>query len=134
MRRSNAVICAPEALVRVTSMNDMTANPTRLSYSIRPVRADQCAAVGELLVQTYSALPVMLALTEHPDYYARLRDVALRAANSAITVYVAVSAAGELLGSVDFIEQMEHYGSGGVASRVSGAAGIRFLAVAPVYR
>jgi hypothetical protein len=76
----------------------------------------------------------MPRVIDQPEYYAKLRGVAARASNAAITVYVALSAAGDLLGSVDFIHSMDQYGSGGRATAVAGAAGIRLLAVATVYR
>src|SRR5215472_2602337 len=103
-------------------------------YSIAVARPDQYTAIGELLVQTYSALPGMPRVIDQPEYYARLRDVEARASNAAITVYVALSAAGDLMGSVDFIHSMEQYGSGGRATTVADAAGIRLLAVADAYR
>jgi GNAT superfamily N-acetyltransferase len=76
----------------------------------------------------------MPRILDQPEYYARLRDVEARAANSAVTVYAALSAAGDLLGSVDFIHSMDQYGSGGRAATVANAAGIRLLAVAEAYR
>ena len=108
--------------------------PIPSPYSIAVARPDQYTAIGELLVQTYSALPGMPRILDQPEYYARLRDVGARASNAAITVYVALSAAGDLLGSVDFIHSMDQYGSGGSATTVADAAGIRLLAVAEAYR
>src|SRR5262245_38517734 len=103
-------------------------------YSIGAARPDQYTAIGELLVHAYSALPGMPRVIEQPEYYARLRDVATRASNTAITVYVALSDAGNVLGSVDFIHTMDQYGSAGRATTVADAAGIRLLAVATGYR
>jgi ribosomal protein S18 acetylase RimI-like enzyme len=40
----------------------------------------------------------------------------------------------QLLGCVDFISDMQHYGSGGSAPTVTDAAGIRLLAVRPECR
>jgi GNAT superfamily N-acetyltransferase len=76
----------------------------------------------------------MPRIIDQPEYYARLRDVRARASNPAITVYVALSGAGDLLGSVDFIHSMDQYGSGGRATTVADAAGIRLLAVANAHR
>jgi GNAT superfamily N-acetyltransferase len=106
----------------------------KLNASATVARPDQYTAIGELLVHTYSTLPGMPRITDQPAYYARLRDVGARASNAAITVYVALSPAGDLLGTVDFIHSMDQYGSGGRAPSVPDAAGIRLLAVARAYR
>ena len=44
-------------------------------------------------------------------------------------MFVATDAAGHLLGSIDFIADMAHYGSGGTATTLTDAAGVRLLAV-----
>jgi hypothetical protein len=105
----------------------MTPPPSPLT--IRPVRPEQYELLGKLLVKAYAALPGMPQPDEQPDYYAMLADVAGRAARPALTVFVATNEAGELLGSIDFIDDMRHYGSGGPASTVTDAAGVRLLAV-----
>jgi len=103
-------------------------------YSIGVARPEQYTAIGELLAHAYSSLPGMPRVIDQPEYYARLRDVGARASNAAITVYLALSDAGNVLGSVDFIHSMDQYGSGGRATSVADAAGIRLLAVATGYR
>src|SRR5215831_6687433 len=103
-------------------------------YSIGVARLDQYRAIGELLVHAYLALPGMPRAVDQPQYYARLRDVRPRASNAAITVCVALSDAGNVLGSVDFVHSMDQYGSAGRATTVADAAGIRLLAVAHGYR
>jgi GNAT superfamily N-acetyltransferase len=110
----------------------MTPPPSPLT--IRPVRPEQYELLGKLLVKAYAALPGMPQPDEQPDYYAMLADVAGRAARPALTVFVATNEAGELLGSIDFIDDMRHYGSGGPASIVTDAAGVRLLAVDGTYR
>jgi GNAT superfamily N-acetyltransferase len=104
------------------------------SLTIRPVRPEECESLGRLLVKAYAALPGMPQPDEQPDYYAMLANVAGRAARPALTVFVAANAAGELVGSIDFIADMRHYGSGGTASTVPDAAGVRLLAVDDAYR
>jgi ribosomal protein S18 acetylase RimI-like enzyme len=76
----------------------------------------------------------MPKLDEQPEYYNLLLNVEKRVKNPAIHVFAAVSGSGELLGSVDFIDDMKQYGSGGTASAVPNAAGIRLLAVKPQCR
>jgi GNAT superfamily N-acetyltransferase len=107
---------------------------TSPALTIRPVRAEEYKRLGKVLVAAYAALPGMPQPQEQPDYYAMLADVGGRAARPALTVFVATNAAGDLLGSIDFIADMRHYGSGGTASSVTDAAGIRLLAVDDAFR
>jgi GNAT superfamily N-acetyltransferase len=102
--------------------------------TIRPVYADEHERLGKLLVAAYAALPGMPQPEEQPDYYAMLANVAARAARPALTVFIATNAAGDLLGSIDFIADMRHCGSGGTASTVTDAAGVRLLAVDDAFR
>ena len=102
--------------------------------NIRPVRAEEYADLGKLLVKAYAALPGMPQPDQQPDYYAMLANVAGRAAKPALTVFVAINQTGDLCGSVDFIDDMTQYGSGGTASTVTDAVGIRLLAVDDAFR
>jgi GNAT superfamily N-acetyltransferase len=102
--------------------------------TLRTAQPEEFTEIGRMAVAAYASLPGMPSVEEQPDYYGRLYDVASRAGNPAITVFVAVGDSGELLGSVDFIDDMRHYGSGGTASSVPDAAGIRLLAVKNEYR
>ena len=96
---------------------------------IRRCDASEYDIVGRLIVQAYSALPGMPQPHEQPDYYGMLANVGKRDGNPAIRVFVAVNDRNEPVGSIDFISDMSEYGSGGTASRVANAAGIRLLAV-----
>jgi GNAT superfamily N-acetyltransferase len=107
----------------------VTGAATSPALTIRPARPDDYASLGKLLVAAYAGLPGMPSPQEQPDYYAMLADLAGRAAKSALTVFVATDERGRLLGSIDFIDDMAQYGSGGPASTVKNAAGIRLLAV-----
>ena len=101
------------------------------SFTIRKARPEEHPAIGELLVDTYAGLPGMPSPDEQPGYYATLREVAARTRRPSTTVLVAISDTGQLLGCVDCIDDMQHYGSGGSAGSVPDAAGIRLLAVSP---
>ena len=105
------------------------AGPAVPGVTIRPARPEDHAAIGALLVSTYGALPGMPSPEQQPAYYAMLADVAGRAARPALTIFVAADERGHLLGSIDFIADMAQYGSGGSASTITDAAGIRLLAV-----
>lgn len=103
-------------------------------YLIREARPQEYATLGRLIVNIYAALPGIPQPQEQPDYYQRLLHVEERAHNSAIRIFIAVGESGEALGCVDFIQDMVHYSSGGTASTVPDAAGIRLLAVSPAAR
>jgi GNAT superfamily N-acetyltransferase len=111
---------------------DMTSSISALT--IRQARPEEYDILGKMLVAAYAALPGMPSPAEQPDYYAMLANVGGRAAKPALTVFVAVDEAGRLLGSIDFIDDMTQYGSGSTASSVTGAAGIRLLAVDDAFR
>jgi GNAT superfamily N-acetyltransferase len=108
--------------------------PSASGWIIRQARRDEHAALGRLLVSVYAGLPGMPSPEEQPEYYAMLADVAGRAARPALTVFVAANDAGELFGSIDFIDDMTQYGSGGTAATIAHAAGIRLLAVDNAFR
>src|SRR5215472_14104174 len=109
-------------------------SPPASPLMIRRAEPRDYAAIGSMLVSAYAALPGMPSPQEQPDYYAMLADVAARAARPSLTVFVASDAAGHLLGSIDFIDDMRHYGSGGPAATVTDAAGVRLLAVTAAAR
>ena len=109
-------------------------NVGSLEFSIRAARPEEFSAAGHMAVEVYANLAGMPTIAEQPEYYNRLRDVGVRVSNPAISVYVAVTEAGQLLGSVDFIDDMKHYGSGGTAGTVPNAAGVRLLAVRTDFR
>ncbi len=104
------------------------------ALTIRPARPEEYEALGTMLVSAYAALPGMPSPAEQPDYYAMLANVGGRAKKPALTVFVATDDAGRPLGSIDFIDDMTQYGSGGTASTVTDAAGIRLLAVGDAAR
>ena len=97
-------------------------------WSIRQARADDFAAMGKLLVSAYAALPGMPSPEAWPPYYAMLENVAARAANPAFTLFVAADDNGQLLGSIDYIDDLTQYGVSTVAT-ITNAAGVRLLAV-----
>ncbi len=98
-------------------------------YTIRQARPEEYSRLGQLTVDAYASLPGMPTPEDQAEYYKMLLDVAKRAGNPAISILAAVSDAGDLLGSVDFIADMKQYGSGGTARDVPEAAGVRLLAV-----
>jgi len=113
---------------------DPVAHTTDADLSIRRARPGEYPALGTLTVEAYASLPGMPTVAEQPEYYALLRDVAKRASKPSLRVFAAIDASGQVLGSIDFIGDMGDYGSGGIASTITDAAGIRLLAVSPASR
>lgn len=103
-------------------------------YSIVAINSDQFGAVGALLVESYLSLPGMPAKDEQPEFYDMMSWVALRRVTPSVEIYVALSGAGEIVGTIDFIGDMKHYGAVTRAVSLTDAAAIRHLAVAPDYR
>ena len=103
-------------------------------FSMMPIRPDQYGAVGALLIESHLNLPGMPTRTEQPGYYDMMGWVALRSSVPSVEIYVALSASGAVVGTVDFIGDMRHYGTITRAVTLTRAAGIRLLAVAPDYR
>jgi ribosomal protein S18 acetylase RimI-like enzyme len=100
------------------------------TFLIRPVRPEEYAALGELTVAAYHALPDLHRDAEPSarelDYDRQLRDVAKRAEVSC--VLVAVGAESELLGGVTYVRGPDDPYSEGLSE---GEAGMRMLAVDP---
>jgi GNAT superfamily N-acetyltransferase len=97
---------------------------SRPDFLIRPVRPEEHARLGELIVAAYHSLPTRMPHRE--AYDERLRDVATRARTSC--VLVAATPAGELLGGVTYVAGPDDPYS---ENLTEGDAGIRMLAVDP---
>jgi len=104
------------------------------NLSIRDVAPDECAALGQLLVEVYAALEGFPGREEQPGYYAMLADIGRFTRLPGARVLVAIGDDGELLGGVVYFGDMAQYGAGGEACRVPDAAGMRLLGVAPAAR
>jgi ribosomal protein S18 acetylase RimI-like enzyme len=90
--------------------------------TVRPVRPDEHAALGELTVAAYRAVP---GETISPGYEDTLRDVAARSDES--DVLVAVDGAGTVLGGITYVRGTGRYAE----FEGEDEAGIRMLAVSP---
>lgn len=102
--------------------------------TIRDLQPAEAAALGQLLVGVYASLPGFPTPAQQPDYYAMLADIGRFTERRAARVLVARTEAGELAGGVVYFGDMAEYGSGGTATQVTHAAGIRLLGVAPRFR
>ena len=102
--------------------------------TIRDVRPDECRGLGRLLVAVYSSLEGFPTPVDQPHYYDLLANIGAFTEKRGARVLVAVSAAGELVGGVVYFSDMAEYGSGGTATSVLDASGIRLLGVSPAHR
>ncbi len=92
------------------------------TFTIREVRPDECAALGELIARAYLTLP---ADREAGWYFDEIRKVGERAA--AVPVLAAVDGDGRLLGGVTYVPGPGPYAE----SEREDEAGFRTLGVAP---
>lgn len=104
-----------------------------MPLTIRDLRPEESEALGKLLVQAYSRLEGFPTPAQQRRYYAMLADIGSFTAKPGARVLVALSPAGELVGGVVYFGDMAH-GSGGAATSVPNASGIRLLGVDPTFR
>jgi GNAT superfamily N-acetyltransferase len=101
---------------------------------IRDLKPEECARLGALMVEVYAGLAGFPTPAEQPGYYEMLSNIGRFAERPEARVLVALTAAGELAGGVVYFGDMAHYGSGGSATSVRNASGIRLLGVHPRHR
>jgi len=112
-----------------------TSDPTPAApLTIREVRPAEHAALGVLMVEVYSQLPGFPTPAEQPRYYELLANIGRFTETRAAKVLVAFTAEGALVGGVVYFGDMAEYGSGGAATAVQDASGIRLLGVSPRFR
>lgn len=102
--------------------------------AVRDLAPSEAGPLGRLLVRAYSGLEGFPKPAEQPEYYAMLANVESFLGKPATRILVAVAGDGALAGGVVYFGDMTHYGSGGLATRVRMASGIRFLGVDPPLR
>jgi len=107
----------------------MSTTPT-----IRDIRPDEFHALGQLMVDVYSRLEGFPTPQEQPRYYEMLARIGDFTEKKDARVLVALDGEGGLLGGVVYFGDMAQYGSGGSATSVTDASGIRLLGVAPTAR
>jgi len=96
---------------------------------VRELRKDEFAALGKLMVDVYSNLAGFPGPDKQPGYYDMLRNIGRFSEKKDARVLVAISADDELVGGIVYFGDMAEYGSGGIATTVKNASGIRLLGV-----
>jgi GNAT superfamily N-acetyltransferase len=105
-----------------------------LDLTIRDVRPDEFEALGRMMVEVYSNLDGFPKPAAQPHYYRMLADIGRLGEKPSTHVLVAVSGDAQLVGGIVYFDDMAQYGSGGTATSVKDAAGIRLLGVDPKFR
>lgn len=105
-----------------------------MKLTVRRIEPGEWESFGRLLVATYAELEGFPTVAEQPEYYAMLAAAGSFDARPLSQVWVAVDSDARLLGGVIYFAAMSAYGSGGSATSVAGASGIRLLAVDPAAR
>jgi GNAT superfamily N-acetyltransferase len=102
--------------------------------TIRDLKANEHAALGRLMVDVYSHLPGFPTPDEQPAYYELLANIGRFTEKAGARVLVAIAPESELIGGVVYFGDMAQYGSGGIATSIRDASGIRLLGVSPKHR
>lgn len=103
-------------------------------FTIRDLRPEERDALGRLMVGVYSQLEGFPTPQEQPRYYDMLAGIGSFADKAGARVLVAVAPGGELAGGIVYFSDMAEYGSGGIATTIGNASGIRLLGVDPRWR
>jgi ribosomal protein S18 acetylase RimI-like enzyme len=98
-------------------------------FQIGEARVDEHTDLGRLLVDVYSTLDGFPTPARQPAYYEMLANVGRFAERPGVKIFVARGSGGVLAGGVVYFGDMAHYGSGGTATQVRSASGIRLLGV-----
>ena len=102
--------------------------------TIREILPDECEALGQLMVAVYSQLEGFPTPEAQPDYYRMLANIGQLTERPQTRILIATTSDDRLLGGVVYFGDMRQYGSGGTATRVKNASGIRLLGVDPKAR
>jgi GNAT superfamily N-acetyltransferase len=100
---------------------------------IRDIQPNEFEQLGQLMVDVYSRLPGFPTPEEQPRYYEMLANIGDFTQKKDARVLVAVHGK-VLVGGVVYFGDMARYGSGGTATSVTHASGIRLLGVRPSAR
>jgi GNAT superfamily N-acetyltransferase len=123
-----------KTIVALFKFKNAEATCNGMNLVIRKARKHEFKALGRLLIDVYSRLQGFPGRDEQPGYYKMLANIGNFAAKKDAQVLVAVPTEGGLAGGVVYFGDMAAYGSGGIATTVRNASGIRLLGVGKHYR
>jgi len=104
------------------------------ALTVRNASPDEFQSIGKLMVQVYSQLKGFPTETEQPAYYRMLANIGDLTLKPDTELLVAATDSGDVAGAVVYFGDMQHYGSGGVATKETNSSGFRLLAVDPQFR
>lgn len=99
------------------------------AYRIRKAEPQELREIGQLMVRVYSQLEGFPKPDQQPRYYELLANVGSLTQKPRTEILVAVSSDETIAAAVVYFGDMQHYASGGTATREKNAAGFRLLAV-----
>jgi GNAT superfamily N-acetyltransferase len=99
------------------------------NYIIRNAFPSEFTAIGKLLISVYSQLDGFPKEDEQPNYYKMLANIGDFTNHPETELLVAVDNNNTILGAVVYFNDMQYYGSGGIATQEKNAAGFRLLGV-----
>lgn len=105
-----------------------------MPLEIRDLQPAEYDALGRLMVRVYSSLEGFPTPLEQPRYYELLANIGQFTEKPGVRVLVAVNGDCALAGGVVYFGDMTQYGSGGIATTITNASGIRLLGVDPRFR
>lgn len=103
-------------------------------FTIRNAEPSEFEEVGKLMVQVYSQLEGFPKEEEQPAYYKMLYNIGALTTKPGTELLVSVAHGEKIAGGVVYFNDMQYYGSGGIATAEKNAAGFRLLAVDPAAR
>lgn len=86
------------------------------------------------MVEVYSNLEGFPTPQEQPGYYNMLANIGELTYKGGAELQVSVSSDRKIAGGMVYFSDMQHYGSGGIATKEQNASGFRLLAVDPLTR
>ncbi|MBF4518240.1 GNAT family N-acetyltransferase [Flavobacterium sp. ANB] len=99
------------------------------NYIIRNANPSEFEEIGKLLISVYSQLEGFPKENEQPNYYKMLANIGDFTNFPETELLVATDNNDNILGAVVYFNDMQYYGSGGIATQQQNSAGFRLLGV-----
>ncbi|GIQ57291.1 N-acetyltransferase [Flavobacterium collinsii] len=103
-------------------------------YIVRNALPSEFEEIGKLLISVYSQLDGFPKENEQPNYYKMLANIGDFTNYPQTELLVATDENNALLGAVVYFNDMQYYGSGGIATQEQNSSGFRLLGVATTAR
>jgi len=104
------------------------------TISIREIRNDESALLGQLMIDVYSRLEGFPTPAEQPGYDDLLATIGRLTEKKVAKVLVAIEPGGRMVGGVVYFDDLAAYGSGGKSTTARNASAMRLLGVSAKFR